>query len=268
MLKLVAELALAPGLVGTATVAGDRWGHRVAGLVSGLPVVVGPLLLIAAQERGAEFAATAANGVLLGLPALGGFALAYARSACRGAGIALLIGWTAAAAVATLVWLCPIPLPFPAGLVLAAISLAAAFLLMPGSPSGTGVPTRSGSRSVAPRMGATAVLVLALWAGLAILGPTVGGILAALPTVVSVLVFFTHRDCGAGAAVSLLRGALAGMAGFVGFCAAVAGLLASEGLVPTFAVGSMVGICLQAVSQRWLTRSGRSAPRRTAARAV
>jgi hypothetical protein len=69
--KLIAELSLAPGLVAAATIAGDRWGQRVAGLVSGLPVVVGPLLLIADKQRGAGFAATAANSVLLGLPALG-----------------------------------------------------------------------------------------------------------------------------------------------------------------------------------------------------
>jgi hypothetical protein len=243
--KLIAELSLAPGLVAAATIAGDRWGQRVAGLVSGLPVVVGPLLLIADKQRGAGFAATAANSVLLGLPALGGFALAYARAARRGPGLGLLSGWGAAAALAALIWLCPVPLPFPAGLVFAAISVGGAFLLLPRSTKETRAPVPERSRPVSIRMAATAALALLLWAALAVLGPTVGGVLAALPTIVSVLVFFVHRECGADAAVSLLHGALAGMVSFVVFCAVVAWMLTSAGLLATFFVGAALGVCLQ-----------------------
>jgi hypothetical protein len=268
VLELLAELALAPGLVGAATVAGDRWGQGIAGLISGLPVVVGPLLLIAAHERGLRFAASSANGVLLGLPALGGFALAYARSATRGPGVGLLSGWASASALAAFVLLCPIPLPFPAGLVVAAISLSAAFLLMPRTPIDAPGHARSSSTAVSLRMGATVALVLGLWTALAVLGPTVGGILAALPTVVSVLVFFAHRGGGADAAVSLLRGALAGMASFVAFCAVVAWLLGGEGPMTTFLVGTVLSVGVQAVSQRWLTRWSRTAPRRIPVRAV
>ena len=270
MVRLIAELALAPGLVGAATLVGDHWGQRVAGLVSGLPVVVGPLLLIAAQERGLRFTASAANGVLLGLPALGGFALAYARSAHRGPAVGLLRGWMAAAALAALVSLCLAGLPFPCGLLIAAGSLALAFCLMPRVHDAAIQPRRSGSslKAVQLRMGATAALVLALWAALAVLGPTIGGVLAGFPAVVSVLAVFAHRDGGSDAAISLLRGSLAGMTSFVGFCAVVALLLSRAGLATTFALGSALGLGLQAGTQLWAIRASRSAPRRTAARAV
>jgi hypothetical protein len=229
---------------------------------------VGPLLLIAAQERGDGFAATAANGVLLGLPALGGFALTYARLAHRGSIVGLLSGWASAAALAALILLCPTPLPFPTGGAVATASLSAAFLLMPRSAIDGAKPVRSRSRLVSRRVGPTAILVLGLWTALAVLGPTIGGILAALPTVVSVLAFSAHRDCGADAAVTLLRGALAGMTSFVGFCAAVSWLLASEGVVTTFLIGTVLGVCLQVGSQLWLSRGSRSAPESTAARAA
>jgi hypothetical protein len=249
VVKVIAELALASGLVGAATMAGDRFGQRVAGLVSGLPVVVGPLLLIAAQQRGLRFAAATANGVLLGLPALGAFAFAYARSAQRGPAVGLLSGWAAAAVTAALIWLCPLALPFPGGLLVAMVSLTVAFRSMPQSrrkavgPS----PSRSSLGSVVVRMGTTAGLVLLLWTALAVFGPVIGGMLAALPTVVSVLVLFAHRDCGPEAAVSLLRGGLAGMASFVGFCAVVALMLVGAGVATTFAVGCLLATSLGAL---------------------
>lgn len=270
MVRLIAEVALAPGLVGVATLVGGRWGQRVAGLVSGLPVVVGPLLLIAAQRRGLRFAASTANGVLLGLPALGGFALAYARSAHHGPAIGLFSGWVSAAALAALVSLCLAGLPFPAGLLVSSTSLALAFRLMPGAPDAAIQPRRSdvSLKAMQLRMAATAALVLVLWAALAVLGPTIGGVLAGLPAVVSVLALFAHRDGGSDAAVSLLRGSLAGMTSFVSFCAVVALLLSSAGLAATFAVGSVLGVALQAGTQLWVIRASRTAPRRTPARAV
>ena len=67
MLVLALKLTLAPGLVAATTVAGRRWGPRVAGWLGGLPVVVGPILLALALERGDGFAAEAAEGSLIGL---------------------------------------------------------------------------------------------------------------------------------------------------------------------------------------------------------
>jgi hypothetical protein len=268
MVRQIVELALAPGLVGAATRIGDRWGQQVAGLMSGLPVVVGPLLLIAAQERGLRFAAASANGVLLGLPTLGGFALAYALAARRGAPAGLLWGWVTAAALAAVISLLPMSLSFPAGLIVAAISLTGSYVLLPRPRGETAGPVATKPTAVLLRIGVTAALVLTLWAALAVLGPTVGGILAGLPTVVSVLVFFVHRDRGADAAESLLRGAVAGMAGFVGFCAVVGWLLTIEGSLPTFLIATAVGVSLQALGQRRLTRAGRTAPRRTVAPAA
>ena len=45
----------------------------------------------------------------------------------------------------------------------------------------------------------------------------------------SILAAFTHRQEGAAALVALLRGMLAGMAGFVVFCVTVAGLVERVG---------------------------------------
>src|SRR3954466_10717344 len=97
MLNVVIEVVLAPALVGAATLAALRWGARAGGLVSAFPAIVGPVLLIAAMEHGAAFAARAANGTLLGLVALAGCALFYGRVAARaGWRSSLALGWATA----------------------------------------------------------------------------------------------------------------------------------------------------------------------------
>jgi hypothetical protein len=262
VLNPVAELLLAPALVGAATVVGRRWGPRVAGLVSGLPVVVGPVLLLAARARGPAFAASAANGTLLGLIAVAGFALAYARSARRGWVVSLLVGWTAACLLAGLVWLLPVQLSFPAGVFVATTSLAAALRLMPVSTDDRVKPPPSAVRrnGLWLRMAATAALVLLLSEALILLGPVIGGILAGLPAVLSVLAVFTHRDQGPRAAVSLLRGALVGMTGFVGFCVVVAAFLPEAGVATTFAAATACGLALQATAQQWIAQYGGARP--------
>ena len=82
-----------------ATLAARRWGHGVGGVLSAFPLIVGPVLLIAAERHGAAFAAEAAAATLAGLVALAGFALAYAWAAARRRGWAasLLAAWAVAA---------------------------------------------------------------------------------------------------------------------------------------------------------------------------
>src|SRR3954470_11107429 len=99
MSLLALKLTLAPGLVAATTLAGRRWGPRLAGWLGGLPVVVGPILFALAVERGDGFAADAAQGSLLGLLSLNAFVLAYAWAARRvGWAGALVFGWGAFAA--------------------------------------------------------------------------------------------------------------------------------------------------------------------------
>jgi hypothetical protein len=85
----------------------------------------------------------------------------------------------------------------------------------------------------------------------------VGGILAALPALASVLAVFTHRQDGAAAVVALLRGMLSGMAGFVGFCAVIAMLIVPAGTATAFATATLTAIglqCLLAVERQALLR--------------
>lgn len=245
-------MALAPAVVGASTLACRRWSERIGGLLSAFPAVVGPVLLIIAQERGAAFAATTATSTLLGLVGLAGFVLAYARVAIRaGWGVSLLAGWGCAALLAALVALIGAPARLPVGLIGATVALAGVHRAMPlpdEDVAASSGPNLALGRELALRMVLTAGLVAALAAAAQLLGPLIGGMLAGLPVLASVLAVFTHRRDGAGALVDLLRGMLTGMAGFVGFCLVVALLIVPTGTPVAFAAATAAAVGLQAIA--------------------
>jgi hypothetical protein len=246
VLTEVLELVVAPALVAASTVASRRWGHRVGGVVSAFPAIVGPVLLIAALDHGAAFAAKAACGTLLGLVALSGFALAYAWTARRaGWRASLAAGWIAAVVIATA--LAPVDAGPVVAVGAAALGLALAHRALPateGPPAVAELP-----RWELPlRIALTAVLVVTLGAAASRFGPIVGGLLAALPVLASVLAVFTHDRHGAAALAALLRGMLSGMAGFAVFCLLVAVLATRVGVTAAFVTAGLAALVVQAIS--------------------
>jgi hypothetical protein len=97
-------------------------------------------------------------------------------------------------------------------------------------------------------MAMTSALILLLALAARRFGPLVGGMLAALPVLASLLAVFTHREDGPEAVVELLRGMLAGMAGFVSFCAVIALLVVPIGIVAAFAIALLAAVGMQMLS--------------------
>ena len=78
MTVLALKLLLAPLLVVASSLAGRRWGPRLAGILVVLPIVAGPILLILYLDHGSEFSANAARAATLGIVPLAAFALIFA----------------------------------------------------------------------------------------------------------------------------------------------------------------------------------------------
>jgi hypothetical protein len=232
---LLVQLVIGPVLVAAATVASWRWGAGVGGLVSAMPAIVGPVLLIAAHRHGAAFAASTASGTLLGIAALSGFALVYAWTARRFAWqVSLAAGWLAAAAIGAIAG--SVEAGLPSALAIAVASLALARRCLPEAEPAAA--PQASPTELPLRMGLTASLILVLATAGERLGPTPGGVLAALPVLASILATFAHVRDGGAAATELLRGMLTGMAGFVVFCAIVAALVVHESIAVTFALAA------------------------------
>ena len=66
MTVLALKLLLAPLLVVASSLAGRRWGPRLAGILV-LPIVAGPILLILYVDQGNGFAAAAARAATLAI---------------------------------------------------------------------------------------------------------------------------------------------------------------------------------------------------------
>ncbi len=267
MLKLLCEALIGPLLVGGSTLIARRWGAAIGGVVSGFPAVVGPVLLIVAEAHGAGAAADAARGTLLGLVALSGFILAYARLAKRASWPASALGaWLAAAALSVLLARWGKELGLAAGLGAAALSLTLSYLLPPPTDRRdvalAAGPVPSARRSdLLLRMVATAALVIVLSAAVGLVGALVGGVLAALPVLASVLAVCTHRAQGALAAVALLRGLVIGMASFVAFCLAIALLAPAAGIAAGFTAATVAAVAVQAATLHPRIGRGATTPR-------
>ena len=257
-MQLLIELGVAPALAALSALAGRRFGQRVGGVVSAFPAIVGPVLLLAALEHGTAFAARAANGTLLGLIALSGFALGYGRvAAARGWPLSLAAGWACAAAGSLPIALGAGRLGPPAGLLVAVVSIALAQRGLPRIDVAAAPPPPRGS--IPARMALTALLVWLLAGAASSFGAVIGGMLAALPVLASVLAVFDHREAGGAAAVTLLHGMLVGMAGFVSFCELLALLIGAAGTWPALATATLAALLVQSLTVGALPRELRAA---------
>lgn len=75
---LILKLVLAPVIIGSASLAGRKWGPAVSGWVVGLPLTSGPVAFILAISHDTAFAFGAVRGTLSGGFSLIAFCLTYA----------------------------------------------------------------------------------------------------------------------------------------------------------------------------------------------
>lgn len=207
---------LAKALVTAACVAALLWlarrlGQRLAGRLTGLPIVTLPALGWLALERGAGFAASAAAGCVAAGAGCALFGLGYAwASRQRAPGAALAAG--ALLAALPLPWwsqaTVSLPLALLTSLLACACSIAA--LQVPGTAAARshGVPG-----SLALTAGTAGLVSGAVSWGAGELGAFWSGLCASAPLVAAVLAVRLHREAGSRAATLFLRGYLDGIAG-------------------------------------------------------
>lgn len=249
---LTLKLVVTPALIGTATLVGRRWGQSVGGWLVGLPLTTGPVAFFIALEQGPAFGAAAAAGSLAGAVAEAAFAVAYGRSTPRVGWLpCLLIGSAAyAVGVALLQGLVHGPI------VLFLVALAALVLSLRLLPSrGPGAVAAPPPRWDVPvRMALATAVVLTLTALAPRLGATLSGLLATYPLFAVILTAFAHRQQGAGAAVSVLRGLLFGLFSFAVFCLVLSLGLVRLGITGAFTAAVAAALLVQGVSL-WRLRS-------------
>jgi hypothetical protein len=249
---LLLKMLLVPALVAFVSLAGRRWGPRVAGVLVGLPLVAGPIMLFLSLEQGPAFAARAVVSTLAALAGVAAFTVTYGRVARHAPWpVSLLTGWAAFCLVAALVHVVPWhPL---ASLVVALGSFTLARALLP----------RARGRAAAPRwpawdlwlrMTAAVSLVLVTTGLAARLGPDLSGVLAPFPVALSVVFPFAHAREGAGVVLRMMTSFLPSMWSFAAFCFILAVTLEPLGVAASFALALAVQLAIQAGLLAWVGR--------------
>ena len=252
------KITLVPLLIGAITLAGRRWGPSVAGWLSGLPVVAGPIMYIMALEQGAGFASNALVGMLLGVFAMLGFLLAYAWAATRWS-------WRASVLCALSAYFVGVALLNTLDLSVGVVSVMvfAVLLVAPrwfprAEPRAIAVAPPRGEIYV--RMAAGAILVLAVTYFAASVGARLSGLLAMFPVISTVLAVFSHRQCGHEFTICLLRGIVFGWYAFLVFCVVLGWALPQLAIGAAFLSASAAAVVAQIVSGRVLRRRTKNSP--------
>ncbi|EJM12431.1 hypothetical protein PMI22_05286 [Pseudomonas sp. GM21] len=248
---LMLKLLVIPGFLLLISLAGKRWGPSVAGWLSGLPVVVGPILFFLAIEQGVVFAAQSATAALSAMFAMIAFCVSYAQVAQRAS-------WPWALVVSLSVWaLAAVTLSLiPPSLLFSAIAAATALLAAPYlfpkvQPIVSGPAPKSDKLLL--RMLAGALLTLAVTLLASTVGERWSGLLAVFPVLGSVMAVFSQQTRGPAFTAALLRATATGMYSFAAFCLVLALTLPHWGM-SAFALGVAVSVAMLGVTRQLLAR--------------
>lgn len=250
---LALKLILAPLIIGSASLAGRRWGPAVSGWIVGMPLTSGPVVFFVALSHGATFAESSVLGVLSGGISLVLYALTYAWVATRFPWYVAFVGSFIVFSLSTLfLQNITVSLWFIVPVVVAAILIGLTCMpkveLEPGESklSQWDIPVRI-------LIGTSFILLIT---GIApFIGSRLTGLLTTIPLYVTILSIFAHRDYGPAAAAHVLRGLLYGMFAFTGFFFVLSLLIEKTSLGVSFGLAVLTALAIQGTSLLILRRS-------------
>lgn len=248
---LVLKLIMAPVIIGSASLAGRKWGPAVSGWIVGMPLTSGPVVFFLALSHDAAFAANAVLGVVSGGLSLLSYALTYAWLATRFRWYVALSGsFTVFALSTTLLQHITLPLIPIFLIVCAGITLALRF--MPNDEVEEG-QAKLGTWDIPSRILIGTSFILLITGSASWLGPRLTGLLTMIPLYVTILAIFAHRHQGPAAAAHVLRGLLYGMYAYAGFFITLGLLLERSGIAVSFVAAIIVALAVQGTTL-WILR--------------
>lgn len=255
MNSLLLKILVTPAIIGTASLAGRRWGHSISGWLIALPLTTGPITFFLALSHGPAFAANAAAGTLAGGISQAAFVTAYSQLAWHwkwpyALGAAIL-GFAVCTAALEYVTFPLVPLFIVIFLVFMLVLRALPRHSDPNETTDT-LPPRW---DIPLRMLIATLFVLLITAAAPSLGPRLTGLLAPFPLFTTILAAFAHHQSGPGAAIKVLRGLMMGIFSYASFFFVLAVLLVPAGIGIAFAIALLTVITMQAVSL-WMLQRG------------
>ncbi len=242
MALLLLKLTITPTVIALATLAARRFGPAVGGWLIGLPFTCGPVALFLVLEHGPSFTSRVATGFVAGVTAQAAFVLGYVAVASRGG------RWPAALAAGTASFAATgavLDSLAPSLFLLAGCALAVLVVGLRIVRPGTALVSRSARWELPARMALATGLVLAITEFAATLGPGVSGTVTTYPLISTLLAVSVHRAAGAGAAIAVYRGLLAGLFALMGFACTLVLVLSRVPIADAFALALVLTLTIQ-----------------------
>lgn len=243
---LVLKLILAPVIIGSASLAGRKWGHAVSGWIVGMPLTSGPVIFFVALSHGVGFAANAALGVISGGLSLVAYALAYAWLAGRFRWYVALAGSFLVFATST-IFLQNVTFPLIPIFLIVCGAIVIGLRLMPNEVVQKD-DSQPGQWDIPSRILIGTSFILFLTGSASFIGSRLTGLLTTVPIYVTILTIFAHRHQGSAAAAHVLRGLFYGMFAFAGFFITLSLLMESAGIAVSFLSAMAVALAIQGTS--------------------
>ena len=241
---LVLKLILAPVIIGSASLAGRKWGPAVSGWIVGMPLTSGPVIFFVALSHDAAFAYNASLGVLSGGFSLVAFCLVYAWLALRSNWVVSITSSLLAYGLVT-TWMQGVTFPFVPLFIAVFFAIVLGIRFMPKETAVELIESKPGAWDIPSRIliGTSFILLLT---GLApFIGPRLTGLLSTIPLYTAILTIYAHRLQGGMGAVHVLRGLLHGLFAFLGFFIALCSLLPHADIAVSFISAIVVALFVQ-----------------------
>lgn len=241
---LMIKLLIVPFFILLVSLAGRRWGTKVAGILSGMPVVAGPIVVLMAIDQGIVFGLHAAIAGISGVVSLLSFGITYCwLSQYRHWSISFLGGVAVWIITATLLTFLPQNLYVVS--VVAILGLIFTPLILP--PLTTiAIPARQ-FNDLALRMLAGGLFTLVVTALAYVMSSQWSGLLAVFPIIGSVMAIFTHIMQGKEAVVMLFHGTVRGLYSLTAFFIVLVVGWASFNFWQVVAIGVLMAVMVQLV---------------------
>ena len=243
---LVLKLILAPMIIGSASLAGRKWGHAISGWIVGMPLTSGPVIFFVALSHDVTFAANAALGVISGGISLVAYTLTYAWLATRFRWYVALAGSFLVFAVSTTL-LQKVTFPIIPIFLAVCAAIALGLWLMPNNAPEPG-DAEMGRWDIPSRILIGTSFILLITGSASFFGSRLTGLLTTIPLYVTILAVFAHRHQGPAAAAHVLRGLFYGMFAFAGFFITLSVLIERAGIAASFLSAIAVALAIQGTS--------------------
>jgi len=243
---LVLKLILAPIIIGSASLAGRRWGSAVSGWLVGLPLTSGPVAFFLALSHDRAFAFDVIRGTLSGGFSLIAFSLTYTWVAKRFNWVVSILASMFVFAGMTML-MQDIIIPFiPLFFCVVAIIFVGLWF-MPKQESVTSNST-PGKWDIPARIVIGTSFILLITGIAPYIGARLTGLLTTIPLYISILTIFAHRHEGHASANNVLHGLILGLFSFAGFYLVLGLLIEQTSLAVSFGAAIIATLIVQGAS--------------------